>query len=160
LGFPSINPLPFEFFSHIIFYPLFIASSVEVEHKKGCYKIEYGLPQLLTQYVKNFLIFDGISYLPPQIEKPYGIDDFEAKDFAVIVRGAALPKGFDNKLVKSMEMSPVVRYGFMDKIKRCLLRKDMPDYTLKKLENKVFMDINIEKVVIKSSSVNSKNSTI
>lgn len=156
LGFPSINPLPFEFFSHIIFYPLFIASSIEVEHKKGCYKIEYGLPQLLTQYVKNFSIFDGISYLPPQIEKPYGIDDFEAKDFAVIVRGASLPKGFDYSLVDSMEMSPVVQYGFMDKIKRCLLRKDMSDYTFEKIKNKNFMDINIEKNIINSSSVNSK----
>lgn len=160
LGFPSITPLPFELFSHIIFYPLFIASSVEVEHKKGCYKIEYGLPQLLTQYVKNFLIFDGISYLPPQIEKPYGIDDFEAKDFAVIVRNASLPKGFDYNLISSMKMSPVVQYGFTDKIKRCLLRKDMSDYTIEKIENKDFMDIDIEKIVINSSSVNSKNNTI
>lgn len=95
----------FEYYCLFIFYPLIVACSMPVLCKKDVYKPEYALPQLLTQYVKKHSAFDGITYVPPQIDDCYKVTELRSHDFAIIVRGGVERSGYDANLASKLQMT-------------------------------------------------------
>lgn len=110
LAFPiEKNPQLSDLYSLFVFYPLISACTMRVAYKKDVYKAEYALPQLLTQYVKKHTDFDGITYVPPEIDDCYSVNELRSHDFAIIVRGGVERSGYDSKLAaKYLMTKPLV----------------------------------------------------
>ncbi len=117
MGFPRIiNPDPFEMYCFFTFFPLFVACSIDVEHDEGSFKPEYIVSQILTQFVKMHAEkedpdskIDGIAYLPPEILRGASVDSIYSKNFALVVQGASLAKGYDDFLAKKFLMTMPIR---------------------------------------------------
>ena len=106
LSFPiEGNPKNSDLYSLFIFFPLVVACSMSVAHKKDVYKPEYAFPQLLTQIVKKNTCFDGISYVPPEIDDCYAVNELRSHDFAIIVRGGVERSGYDSDLASKYLMT-------------------------------------------------------
>ena len=87
------------------------------QHENGIYKPEYALPQLFTQFIKSFKYplapngrLDGICYLPPVLENGALVDSFDVKNYAFVVDGASLPKGYDTHLGEKFLMTSPKRF--------------------------------------------------
>lgn len=116
--FPDPDSSPFEFYRFFVFFPLFLACAIDVWHENGAYKPEYALPQLFTQFIKSFRYplapngrLDGICYLPPVLENGASIDSLDVKNYAFVVDGASLPKGYDTHLAEKFLMTNPKRFG-------------------------------------------------
>lgn len=116
MGFPRINPEPFELYSFFTFFPLFMACSIDVEHEKEPFKTEYIVSQILTQFIKLHAEkkhpeskIDGISYLPPEMMRGASVDDIRSKNYALVVQGASLRRGYDTFLANKFLMTQPIR---------------------------------------------------
>lgn len=69
----SINIL-----NYLLFFPLTLACTIKVKEKKGSFKPEYIIPQLLLQYVSKNKKIDGIQYPSTKIDysKLHNIDAY------------------------------------------------------------------------------------
>lgn len=115
--FPDPESNPFEFYRFFVFFPLLLACSIDVKYEEGNYKPEYAFPQLFTQFIKSFKYslapdgrLDGICYLPPVLENGTSIDSLDVKNYAFVVDGASLPKGYDTHLAEKFLMTTPKRF--------------------------------------------------
>lgn len=148
MSFPDPDSNPFEFYRFFIFFPLFLACAIDVQHEEGVFKPEYALPQLFTQFIKSFKYqlapngrLDGICYLPPVLEKEASIDSIDVKNFAFVVDGASLPNGYDTHLAKKFLMTNPKRF---EKKEFPNMTNYLSNYINSRDQSEILKDIDLE----------------
>lgn len=117
LAYPlSPNPYIWEYYSLFIFYPLMIASMVQVKHPKSPFKPEYCLPQQMLNLVRSITSGNNIGIVYMSNKLPESVDIFSpmCRNFAVVVRDMLRSTGYDVKLANEMVMTPPITFSEED----------------------------------------------